>query len=96
MRAFGCDTAEIVPHSDDDLFDLGVGQVGIGAAQIDPRPFGNSEKGAETPRQRAAKGGSPIERQRSEHTDQSRGAPSLQAMGKAGRLNGGVGLGRVH
>ena len=89
MRIFGGDAAEIVPHADDDLFDPGVGKARKGMAEIEPGALGDTEKGAEAPPQRAAEGGSPIDRQQAESAEESRCPPGFQTMGEPGRINDG-------
>jgi hypothetical protein len=63
MRVFGGDPAEIVPHVIYDTCDLAIGELGKGAAKVQPGAFGNPEKGADMARQCAAEGRSPVERQ---------------------------------
>ena len=63
MRVFGCDAAKIVPHAGDDARDFFLGKLGKGAAEIASGPFGDAQKWTDAARQRAAKGGGPIERE---------------------------------
>jgi hypothetical protein len=54
---------EIVPHAGDDTRDLGLRKLGKGSADVAPGMFGDAQKWANAARQRAAEGGSAIERQ---------------------------------
>jgi hypothetical protein len=94
VRVFGRDAAEIVPHAGDDTRDLGPRKLGKGSADVAPGVFGDAQKGANAARQRAAKGGSAIERQKLEPAEQSRRSPGLQTIGEQRCPSGKVGRGR--
>jgi hypothetical protein len=69
MRVFGRDASEVVPHAGDDARDLGLGQLGKGAAKIKPSPLRNAEMRPDATRQRAAEGGCTIEREQAKDRD---------------------------
>src|SRR6516164_8418445 len=90
VRVFGRDATEIAPHAADEVRDLGLGKPGKGAADVVPSMLGNAEKGANAARQRAADGGSAVERQKLEHAEKKRGSPGLQTIGEPECPNGKV------
>ena len=69
VRVFGRDAPEIAPHAADEVYGLGLGKLGEGAADVAPSMSGNAEKGANAARQAAADGGSAVERQKLEHAE---------------------------
>jgi hypothetical protein len=77
VRVFGRDATEIAPHAADEVRDLGLGKPGKGAADVVPSMLGNAEKGANAARQRAADGGSAVERQKLEHAKKECRSPGL-------------------
>ena len=96
VRVFGRDATEIAPHAADEVRDLGLGKPGKGAADVVPSMLGNAEKGANAARQRAADGGSAVERQKLEHAEKKRRSPGLQTIGEPGFPNGKVRPGWLH
>lgn len=81
---FGRQATGIARYAGDDARDLGLGKLGKGATDIAPSPFGDAQKGVNATCQRAAEGGSAIERQKSEHAEQRHRSPRLQTITRQG------------
>src|SRR5438128_1031866 len=96
VRVFGCDSAEVVPHADDDTRDLALGKLGKGATDVAPSMSGDGEKGANAARQRRADGGSAVERQKPKHAEQKCRSPGFQTIGESRRFSRNVRRSRGH
>ena len=82
---FGRQATGMARYAGDDARDLGLGKLGKGATDIAPGPFGDAQKGVNATCQRAAEGGSAIERQKSEHAEQRHRSAGLQTITGPGR-----------
>ena len=95
MRVFGRDATEIAPHAADEVRDLGLGKPGKGAADVVPSMLGNAEKGANAARQRAADGGSAVERQKLEQPKKNAAPQASRRSASRGALTEKFGRARV-
>jgi len=83
VRVFCRDAAEVVPHTGNDARDFSLGKLGKSAAKIASRALGDAEKRPDAARERAAKGGGPIEREQAKDGEEKCRSPGFQAMGEA-------------
>ena len=90
MGIFGRQAAEIVPHAANDPCNLGLGKAGKGTADVAPGMLGDAQKGTNAARQRTAKGGREIERQKLEHAEREGRSPGLQTISQPGCASGQV------